>query len=149
MRDFHIPLAMSLLLIFNAMSTSAQDDNSAAMLLQKGDSCLNIHDNYHAMQYYLACANSDSTNITAHRKLALCYRNMGNSKACIESLARIPEDSISHEDARIYYQSFSLCYNDIGIAWCFIAQVVMPTGTERSFGQQGDTWRIATRLICW
>lgn len=118
MRCFHIPLAMSLLLIFNAMSTSAQDDNSAAMLLQKGDSCLNMYDNYHAMQYYLACANRDSTDITAHRKLALCYRNMGNSKACIESLARIPEDSISHEDARMYYYSFSgLNANDKATLW--------------------------------
>lgn len=118
MRNINIALAMSFLLVFNAINASAQDDDSVAMLLQKGDSCLNIHDNYHAMQYYLACANSDSTNVTAHRKLALCYRNMGNSKACIESLARIPEDSISHEDARMYYYSFSgLNANDKAALW--------------------------------
>ena len=100
----------------NAMAQQGQCD--ARQLSQKGDSCMSIHDTFHAMQYYLASVNADTTNVNARRKLAACYRKTGNHQACIANLELIPADSIGHDDMRMYYYSYlSLDNNDKAAYW--------------------------------
>lgn len=115
----HTPLIIALFLLCLANSARAQQRQcDASQLSLKGDSCMSIHDSFHAMQFYIASANADTTNINARRKLAACYRKTGNHQACIANLDRIPADSIGHDDMRMYYYSYlSLDNNDKAAYW--------------------------------
>ena len=115
----HTPLIIALFLLCLANSARAQQRQcDASLLSQKGDSCMSIHDTFHAMQFYLAGVNADTTNVDARRKLAACYRKTGNHQACITNLDRIPADSIGHDDMRMYYYSYlSIDSNDKAAYW--------------------------------
>lgn len=115
MKHFLFILTLSLLCLAN--SAKAQQGN-ARLLSMKGDSCMNIHDTFHAMQFYMAGANADTTDISVRRKLAACYRKTGDNLSCIACLNSIPADSISHDDMRMYYYSYlSLDDNDKAAHW--------------------------------
>lgn len=110
-------LIITLPLLCLANSARAQQ-SKAIQLSMKGDSCQNIHDTFHAMQFYRASADADTANVSVRRKLAACYRKIGNNKACIDNLNRISADSIGHDDMRMYYYSYlNLGNNDEAAHW--------------------------------
>lgn len=115
----HTLLIITLFMLCLANGAKAQHEQCDALQLsQKGDSCLKIHDTFHAMQFYLASANADTSNVSVRRKLALCYRKTGDHLSCIANLNRIPADSICHDDMRMYYYSYlSLENNDKAAYW--------------------------------
>lgn len=67
-----------------------------------------------AASCYLRCEN-DTDSITIFRKLAQCYRKMGDYKAEQSSLLRIPQDSLLHNDMRQIYYSYSRLQDTVSI----------------------------------
>ena len=61
---------------------------------------------FHATQYYQKYLETNPSHLEARRKLASCYRKVGNYTACISCLDKIPSDSINHEDMRMYYYAY-------------------------------------------
>ena len=85
---------------------NAKANEATANLLQQGDSCLSRYDVFHATQYYQKYLEANPSHLGARRKLASCYRKVGNYTACISCLDKIPSDSINHEDMRMFYYAY-------------------------------------------
>ena len=98
MKQFRLFLILCL-----CMAMNAKANETTANLLQQGDSCLSRYDVFHATQYYQKYLEANPSHLEARRKLASCYRKVGNYTACISCLDKIPSDSINHEDMRIFY----------------------------------------------
>lgn len=92
-----------ILILWLCMAMNAKANETTANLLQQGDSCLSRYDVFHATQYYQNYLEANPSHLGARRKLASCYRKVGNYTACISCLDKIPSDSINHEDMRMYY----------------------------------------------
>lgn len=101
----HPALIIILSLLCLANNAKAQQGIFRELAL-KGDSCMKIHDTFHAMQFYIAGVEADSTDIGIRRKLASCYRKVGDNRACVNCLDRMPKDSVSHDDMRMFYYSY-------------------------------------------
>ena len=101
MKQFRLILILCL-----CLATNAKASDTTAHLLQQGDSCLSLYDVFHATQYYQKYLEVNPSHLETRRKLASCYRKVGNYTACISCLDKIPSDSINHEDMRMYYYSY-------------------------------------------
>lgn len=66
-------------------------------------------DIFHAIAYYKKDYVSDNDELK--RKIARCYKLMGDNRTCISWLKKIPEARINHRDMRLYYSS----YENLGI----------------------------------
>lgn len=95
-----------ILILWLCMAMNAKANETTANLLQQGDSCLSRYDVFHATQYYQNYLEANPSHLGARRKLASCYRKVGNYTACISCLDKIPSDSINHEDMRMYYYAY-------------------------------------------
>lgn len=95
-----------ILILWLCMAMNAKANETTANLLQQGDSCLSRYDVFHATQYYQKYLEANPSHLGARRKLASCYRKVGNYTACISCLDKIPSDSINHEDMRMYYYAY-------------------------------------------
>ncbi len=98
---------LKLTLIFClCLAAKVYANDSTTVLLHKGDSCMNQYDTFHATEYYQKYLEENPSHFEVRRKLASCYRKVGNYTACISCLDMIPTDSISHDDMHMYYYSF-------------------------------------------
>ena len=97
-----------ILILWLCMTMNAKANETTANLLQQGDSCLSRYDVFHATQYYQKYLEANPSHLGAHRKLASCYRKVGNYTACISCLDKIPSDSINHEDMRMFIMRISI-----------------------------------------
>jgi tetratricopeptide (TPR) repeat protein len=95
-----------ILILWLCMAMNAKANETTANLLQQGDSCLSRYDVFHATQYYQKYLEANPSHLGARRKLASCYRKVGNYTACISCLDKIPSDSINHEDMRMFYYAY-------------------------------------------
>lgn len=95
-----------ILILWLCMAMNAKANETTANLLQQGDSCLSRYDVFHATQYYQKYLEANPSHLEARRKLASCYRKVGNYTACISCLDKIPSDSINHEDMRMFYYAY-------------------------------------------
>ena len=95
-----------ILILCLCMAMNAKANETTANLLQQGDSCLSRYDVFHATQYYQKYLEANPSHLEARRKLASCYRKVGNYTACISCLDKIPSDSINHEDMRMFYYAY-------------------------------------------
>lgn len=95
-----------ILILWLCMAMNAKANETTANLLQRGDSCLSRYDVFHATQYYQKYLEANPSHLGARRKLASCYRKVGNYTACISCLDKIPSDSINHEDMRMFYYAY-------------------------------------------
>lgn len=95
-----------ILILWLCMAMNAKANETTANLLQQGDSCLSRYDVFHATQYYQNYLEANPSHLGARRKLASCYRKVGNYTACISCLDKIPSDSINHEDMRMFYYAY-------------------------------------------
>jgi tetratricopeptide (TPR) repeat protein len=68
-------------------------------LVQKGDSCMEAYDNYHALQFYEA-AFKENDNPEIRRKLANCLYERDSYRRCADLLSPLPQDSLSHKALR-------------------------------------------------
>jgi Tfp pilus assembly protein PilF len=75
-----------ILILWLCMAMNAKANETAANLLQQGDSCLSRYDVFHATQYYQKYLEANPSHLGARRKLASCYRKVGNYTACISCL---------------------------------------------------------------
>lgn len=95
-----------ILILWLCMAMNGKANETTANLLQQGDSCLSRYDVFHATQYYQKYLEANPSHLEARRKLASCYRKVGNYTACISCLDKIPSDSINHEDMRMFYYAY-------------------------------------------
>lgn len=95
-----------ILILWLCMAMNAKANETTTNLLQQGDSCLSRYDVFHATQHYQKYLEANPSHLGARRKLASCYRKVGNYTACISCLDKIPSDSINHEDMRMYYYAY-------------------------------------------
>lgn len=88
-----------------------------SIYITKGDSCVQQYDMFSAISYYRLSENADK-NINIIRKVAECYRKIGNYKFCISWLQKIDSTNISHADMRsLYYSYRSLDQRDSILYW--------------------------------
>lgn len=80
--------------------------DSLRCFVSKGDSCMADFDYRHAVDYFLRAMNSGAAD-TLSRRLAECYRRMGDHRRCIDCLHRISDDSLTHKDCRLLYYAYS------------------------------------------
>lgn len=95
-----------LLLLGVDLADAKKEQKAEMTLVSKGDSCMNEHDNLHALFYYKKHLADHPLDIDTRRKVASCYRLRGDNKKCVACLDSIPKDSLNHEDLRMYYYSY-------------------------------------------
>lgn len=92
---------------FFALCTEAKKEQKEAFtLVMKGDSCMNEHDTFHAINFYEQHIAQHPHDCDVRRKLASCYRLRGDNGRCIATLDSIARDSLNHEDLRMYFYSY-------------------------------------------
>lgn len=74
-------------------------------LMDKGDSCMQAFDSYHASVYYRQLYDS-VPDVCVIRKLSDAYRNLGRNKDCASLLRTLPEDSVGYHDLRSLYFAY-------------------------------------------
>lgn len=106
---------MNKFLLFFFLSIATQSVSADANSHNKADSLLANFDYSAAVLYYQQCT-SDDDSLRVFRKLALCYRKLGDYKSEISSLLRIvPQDSLQHDDMRQIYYSYSRLQDTISV----------------------------------
>lgn len=91
--------------------------SSQQLLLQKGDSCEQQYDTYHALHYYEAAMQLCATPATI-RKVAYCQYKRGHFEECIRLLERVEQDSIDHRDMKTKYNCYdNLALKDSALYW--------------------------------
>ncbi len=110
---FMATISRILMLLFIVLSGSThiqakshEQKQATHPLVQKGDSCMNEHDSFHAIGYYQQYLNEQPKDLEVLRKLASCYRLRGDNKKCIACMDSIPNDSLTHEDLRMKFYSY-------------------------------------------
>ena len=109
--------AVLLFIFFTVIGINAQSEEKTYRYIELGDSCMEQLDIFHA----IACYKSgyDSTdNDELKRKIAKCYRMIGDNRTCISWLNKIPSPYVTHSDMRLYYYSYeSLEIEDSTLYW--------------------------------
>ena len=127
-----------ILILWLCMAMNAKANETTANLLQQGDSCLSRYDVFHATQYYQKYLEANPSHLGARRKLASCYRKVGNYTACISCLDKIPSDSINHEDMRMSIMHISIR----------ITMTRFLSGVNASHSYSHTTVKLSHRLQC-
>lgn len=78
--------------------------------VQMGDSCMEAYDTFHALQFYEAAFEADSS-IKNRHKLAHCYYRRQAFGKCIDLLKSLEDDSITHEGLRELFYSYRFLDN--------------------------------------
>lgn len=90
---------------------------SDSIYIAKGDSCMQQYNMYKAITYYNKSRTVDKE-VSTIRKIADCYRKIGNYKLCISWLQKIDNAKFSHTDMRsLYYSYKSLKKKDDMLYW--------------------------------
>lgn len=79
-------------------------------LVQKGDSCMEAYDTFHALQFYEAAFRADGSVVNRHR-LAHCYYRRQAFAKCIDLLKPLEDDSVSHQGLRELFYSYRFLDN--------------------------------------
>lgn len=97
--------------------------------VELGDSCMEKLDIFHAIYYYKKSCMFDNDNLK--RKLAKCYKLIGDDRTCIMWLKQIPEDQIKHQDMRLYFFSYkNLELEDSTLYWGYKITKEYPFDSE-------------------
>lgn len=92
--------------VFAALSAAAYGQQACAEA--KGDSCLDIHDTFHALQYYADAMAADSS-AALQKKVARCHYMRGDYRRCVDTMlpvAGFMGDSLSLEQMRWVFESY-------------------------------------------
>lgn len=92
-----------------------QNPCADSVCVAKGDSCAQQYDMLGAITHYKRSGREDAD---VARKIAECYRKVGNCKSCISWLQKIDSANVSHADMRTFYYSYkSLGEKDSTLYW--------------------------------
>lgn len=97
------------LLVFSvsfAKSKKTKPANPYTLLVQKGDSCRDAFDLFHAADFYRQAQRLNNSLEIRRKSAELCYKT-GNYAQCIAIIRTITPDSLSHADQRLLYFSYS------------------------------------------
>ena len=92
--------------VFAALSAAAYGQQACAEA--KGDSCIDVHDTFHALRYYAEAVACDSS-AALQRKIARCHYMRGDYRRCVDTMlpvAGFMGDSLSLEQMRWVFESY-------------------------------------------
>ena len=92
--------------VFAAMSAAAY--GQAGLAEARGDSCIDVHDTFHALRYYAEAVACDSS-AALQKKIARCHYMRGDYRRCVGTMlpvAGFMGDSLSLEQMRWVFESY-------------------------------------------
>jgi tetratricopeptide (TPR) repeat protein len=90
-----------LLVVTGISSASAQ----YSALLKSGDSCIDCHDTFHALQFFSEAKKFGNSNML-HTRLANCYFKRADYRRCRGELLQVTTDSLTQEAMRQLFYSY-------------------------------------------
>lgn len=109
-------IVISFMLAAAAAASWGQTDGAEAL----GDSCVEAHDTFHALQYYGEAMAADSS-AALQRKVARCHYMRGDYRRCIDTMLPVAGpggDSLTLEQMRYMFECYKmLADNDGQMTW--------------------------------
>jgi Flp pilus assembly protein TadD len=109
-------IVISFMLAAAAAASWGQTDGAEAL----GDSCVEAHDTFHALQYYGEAMAADSS-AALQRKVARCHYMRGDYRRCIDTMMPVAGpggDSLTLEQMRYMFECYKmLADNDGQMTW--------------------------------
>ena len=113
-------IIFSIITLLSPITLKAENKDFEAQqraLATKGDSCFNVYDYFHALQYYKQLDTSFvNNNLPVVRNMAEIYHRTGNNKAWFNTLVRVyssQPDSMTYNDMRsLFFASRSIEWDD-------------------------------------